>query len=157
MKIILKSILVMAACSAITACQNTVNTVENADKSATPNVIRDSRFVTDGWLRDRLVLRSVKTATADSGHLMVEVAATNVRTGALAQTWSSLTGDVPYTVDYKFDWQDANGMTVDTQLSIWQSKQIKPGETVYFKSIAPTTKCKDFILNLKEHNLRRKK
>ena len=148
---ILKSLPVMAACLILSACQNTVNTVENADKSATPNVIRDNRFVTDGWLRDRLALRSVKTATAESGLLVVEVTATNVRTGALAQTWSSLTGDVPYTVDYKFVWQDANGMAVDTPLSIWQSKQIKPGETVFFKSTAPTPQCKDFILNLKEH------
>lgn len=151
MKFILKSASLMAACLAFSACQNTVNTIENADKSATPNVIRDNRFVTDGWLRDRLALRSVKTATSDSGHLMVEVAATNVRTGALAQTWSGITGEVPYTVDYKFVWQDANGMTVETPLSIWQSRQIKPGETVYFKSVAPTPRCKDFILNLKEH------
>lgn len=151
MKTVIRSFFALAVCLALSACQNTVNTVENADKSATPNVIRDARFVTDGWLRDRLVLRSVKTATADSGHLMVEVAATNVRTGALAQAWSSMTGDVPYTVDYKFDWQDANGMTVDTALSIWRSKQIKPGETVYFKTVAPTAQCKDFILNLKEH------
>ena len=151
MKSFLQTLPVMAVCLLLSACQNTVNTVENADKSATPNVIRDNRFVTDGWLRDRLVLRSVKTATADSGLLMVEVTATNVRTGALAQMWSSMTGDVPYTVDYKFVWQDANGMAVDTQLSIWQSRQIKPGETVYFKSIAPTPQCKDFILNLKEH------
>ena len=151
MQTILKTVSAVAVCLAFTACQNTVNTVENADKSATPNVIRDARFVTDGWLRDRLQLRSVKTATADSGHLVVEVAATNVRTGALAQTWSSMTGDVPYVVDYKFDWQDQNGMTVSTTLSIWQSKRIKPGETVYFKSVAPTIQCKDFILNLKEH------
>ena len=151
MKTIIKSVTVIAVCLAMSACQNSVNTVENADKSAQPNVIRDARFVTDGWLRDRLALRSVKTATAASGHLMVEVAATNVRTGALAQTWSSMTGEVPYTVDYNFDWQDENGMTVETSLSIWQSRQIKPGETVYFKSVAPTAQCKDFILNIKEH------
>jgi len=151
MRSILKPISAAAACLVIAACQNTVNTVENADKNATPNVIRDQRFVTDGWLRDRLALRSVRTATTDGGLLVVEVTATNVRTGALAQTWSSMTGDVPYTVDYKFVWQDANGITVDTQLSIWQSRQIKPGETVYFKSVAPSPRCKDFILNLKEH------
>ena len=150
-KTIFNTLSFLVVCIALSGCQNTVNTVENADKNATPNVIRDARFVTDGWLRDRLVLRSVKTATAPSGHLIVEVAATNVRTGALAQTWSSLTGEVPYTVDYKFDWQDANGITVDTSLSAWQSRQIKPGETVYFKSVAPTAECKDFILNLKEH------
>lgn len=151
MKPFFKTLPLIAACLAFSACQNTVNTVENADKNATPNIVRDNRFVTDGWLRDRLALRSVKTAVSASGHLMVEVAATNVRTGALAQTWSSITGDVPYTVDYKFDWQDANGMTVSSSLSIWQSRQIKPGETVYFKSVAPTPECKDFILNLKEH------
>ena len=151
MKTFFKPVSVLAACLALSACQNTVNTIENADKSATPNVVHDARFVTDGWLRDRLVLRFVKTATAASGHLAVEVAATNVRTGALAQTWSSITGDVPYTVDYKFDWQDENGMTVDSGLSIWQARQIKPGETVYFKSVAPTPQCKDFILNIKEH------
>ena len=152
MKNILKPLSIATVCLAAAACQNTVNTVENADKSATPNVIRDARFVTDGWLRDRLQLRSVKTAISASGHLMVEVAATNVRTGPLAQTWSSITRDNPYTVDYKFDWQDENGMTVDTSLSIWQSRQIKPGETVYFKTVAPTPRCKDFILNVKEHN-----
>jgi uncharacterized protein YcfL len=152
MKFLSKAISAAAVCLALSACQNTVNTVENADKSATPNVIRDARFVTDGWLRDRLQLRSVKTAISASGHLMVEVAATNVRTGPLAQTWSGLTGENPYTVDYKFDWQDENGITVDTNLSIWQSRQIKPGETVYFKTVAPTPRCKDFILNIKEHN-----
>ena len=151
MKNILKPFSIAAVCLAVSACQNTVNTVENADKNATPNVIRDTRFVTDGWLRDRLALRSVKTAVSPTGLLVVEVTATNVRTGALAQTWSSITGDVPYSVDYKFVWQDANGITVDTPLSIWQVKQIKPGETVFFKSTAPTPECKDFILYLKEH------
>jgi uncharacterized protein YcfL len=151
MKISLKLLSALTVCAVLSACQNTVNTVENTDKSGTPNVIRDTRFVTDGWLRDRLVLRSVKTAVSPTGHLVVEVTATNVRTGALAQTWSGITGDNPYTVDYKFVWQDANGMTVDTQLSIWQTKTIKPGETVFFKSTAPTPQCKDFILNLKEH------
>ena len=151
MKTFFKLISALAGCLVLSACQNTVNTVENADKSATPNEIRDSRFVTDGWLRDRLALRSVRTATAPSGHLVVEVAATNVRTGALAQAWSSMTGDVPYTVDYKFSWQDANGMSVDADRSVWLSKRIKPGETVYFKSVAPTAQCKDFTLSLKEH------
>ena len=105
MKNILKPLSIAAVCLVVAACQNTVNTVENADKSATPNVIRDARFVTDGWLRDRLALRSVKTAVSPTGLLVVEVTATNVRTSAFAQTWSGMTGDVPYTVDYKFVWQ----------------------------------------------------
>jgi len=151
MKHLLQLVSALAACWALSACQDTVNTIENTDKSATPNTIRDTRFVTDGWLRDRLALRYVRTAVASSGHLVVEVAAVNVRTGAAAQIWSGMTGEVPYPVDYKFVWQDANGMTVDTPLSIWQTREIKPGETVFFKAVAPTIDCKDFILNLKEH------
>ena len=146
-----KFVLAIAACLALTACQDTVNTVENTDKYATPNDVHDTRFVTDGFLKDRLALRYVRTAVTPSGHMMVEVAATNVRTGVLAQAWSGVTGEVPYTVAYKFIWQDANGITVDSPLSIWQSKQIKPGETAFFKAVAPNPDCKDFILNIKEY------
>ena len=141
---IIKAVFALTVCGFLAACQNSVNTIENTDKSATPNDIRDSRFVTDGWLSERLALRYVRTAVAPSGFLTVEVAATNVRTGV----WS---GNSPYSVDYKFVWQDANGMTVDTPLSIWKTVKVKPGETVYFKTVAPTRQCKDFILNLKEH------
>ena len=44
----------------LAGCQASVNTLENADKHATPNLVNDVRFVTDGFLRDRLVLQSVK-------------------------------------------------------------------------------------------------
>ena len=37
-----------------TGCQNTVNRVENADKTMTPNVVNDKRFVTAViWTRSR--------------------------------------------------------------------------------------------------------
>ncbi len=131
-------------------CQNTVNTVENADKSAASTTIKDKRFVTDGFLRNRLLLRSVHLAPGASGNMVVEVAATNVRTGFFSELWSSLTGENPYPVDYKFTWQNAAGMTVETPLSAWRTVQVIPGETVYFKSVAPTPECRDFILNVKE-------
>ncbi len=136
---------------ALTAgCQNTVNTVENEEKGATPNRIVDKRYVTDGFLRNRLVLRYVNMSPAASGNKMVQVAAANVRTGIFAQAWSGLTGENPYSIDYKFTWQDENGMTVDTPLEVWRTVKVHPGETVYFKSVAPNERCQDFILNIKE-------
>lgn len=131
-------------------CQNTVNTVENAEKSATPNPVADKRYITDGFLKDRLILRSVNMSPAASGNMMVQVSATNVRTGVLSQAWSGITGDNPYPIDYKFTWQDENGMTVETPLVGWRTITIHPGETVQFKAIAPDKRCKDFILNIKE-------
>ena len=84
-------------------CQNTVNTVENADKTMTPNTINDARFVTDGFLKDRLALRRVNVSRTPDGFMRVQLEATNVRTGAFAQAWSGLKGDNPYKVLYKFD------------------------------------------------------
>lgn len=133
-------------------CQNTVNTVENTDKTMTPNTINDTRFVTDGFLKDRLALKKVDISTTTDGFMRVQLEAVNVRTGGFAQVWSGLTGDNPYDVDYKFDWFDQRGMQVKTIMSNWKSIRIVPGETVYIQGIAPTDKCRDFKISLKEAN-----
>ena len=133
-------------------CQNTVNTVENADKTMTPNTITDARFVTDGFLKDRLALKSVNVSKTTDGFRRVQLEAVNVRTGAFAQTWSGLKGDAPYTVMYKFDWFDENGMHVKSILSDWRKASVIPGEVVFFQGIAPTTSCKDFRISIKEAN-----
>ena len=130
-------------------CQDTVNTIENEPQEPVSN-IRDVRVVTDKFLRDRLIIRSVRMATAASGNQVAEVAATNARTGVFSQAWSGITGENPYTVAYKFVWMDEAGMAVETNLSVWRTIQIKPGETVFFKSVAPNARCRDFLLNLKE-------
>ena len=78
-----------------TGCQNTVNTVENTDKTMTPNTITDTRFVTDGFLKDRLALKSVNVSQTQDGFMRGQLEAVNVRTGAFAQAWSGLKGDNP--------------------------------------------------------------
>ena len=141
-----------AALALIAGCQNTVNTVENTDKSAEANEIRDTRVITDRFLRDRLELRSVRTGRTEAGLLRVEVSAVNARTGAFSQFWSWMTGENPYPVDYRFTWQDAQGLTVETPLSIWRTVTVYPGEIVNFQSVAPTPACQDFVLEIKETN-----
>lgn len=136
---------------ALTACQNTVNTTENAEKQAKPNLVNDSRFVTDSFLKNRLEWKSVKTATTPSGNMVVEVTALNTRTGFFPELWSWMRHSNPYPIQYKFTWQNANGMTVDSPISnVWQTVRVKPGETVSFRSVAPTKDCKDFVLSVKE-------
>ena len=51
---------IAAALALAAGCINSVNTTENADKNMTPTHIADARFVTDGFLRDRLALRNVR-------------------------------------------------------------------------------------------------
>ncbi len=131
---------------AAAGCMNTVNTTENADKSMTPTHVADARFVTDGFLRDRLALRNVRLSPAPGGLQQVQVEATSLRVGF----WDHVAGPEKYHIRYKFTWFDVNGMAVETVLSDWQDKWIFPGETVQFQSVAPSPACKDFRLNLME-------
>lgn len=144
----------LCGCAALLAlamgCQDTVNTVENADKTMTPNTIADTRFVTDGFLRDRLALKRLDVATTPDGFMRVQLEAVNVRTGGWAQMWSGFTGENPYRIRYKFSWFTQDGMAVTTVLSDWQDATVIPGETVYLQSVAPTKECKDFKISLKE-------
>ena len=135
-----------AAMAAAAGCISSVNTTENADKNMTPTHIADTRFVTDGFLRDRLALRNVRFSPAPGGLQQVQVEATSLRVGF----WDQAFGPDRYHVRYKFTWFDNSGMAVETVLSDWQDKWIMPGETVQFQSVAPTPACKDFRLNLME-------
>ncbi len=137
---------------ALTGCQNTVNTVENADKTMTPNTVNDARFITDGFLKDRLALKSVNVSKTQDGFMRVQLEAVNIRTGAFAQAWSGITGENPYKIRYKFSWFNQDGMAVNTVLSSWQTATVVPGETVYLQSVAPSKDCHDFKISLKEAN-----
>ena len=134
----------------LTGCQDTVNSIEAQDKTMKMNMVQDSRYVTDSFLKDRLRLVGVNTSETAEGLMRVQLTAVNVRTGVLAQAWSSLNNDNPYRIQYKFTWFDLNGMAVDSIFSTWQERRIIPGETVQFQSVAPRKDCKDFRIELKE-------
>ena len=133
-----------AAAMMLAACQNTVNTVENADKTMTPNTIADARFVTDGFLKDRLGLQSVTMGRTADGFKRVQLEVVNLRTGVLSQAWSGITGENPYKIRYRFTWFDEDGMAVNnTVLADWRDATIIPGETLFLQSVAPTKNCSD--------------
>ena len=142
-----------AAAMMLAACQDTVNTVENADKTMTPNTIADARFVTDGFLKDRLGLQSVTMGKTADGFNRVQLEVINLRTGVLSQAWSGITGENPYKIRYRFTWFDEDGMAVNnTVLADWRDATIIPGETLFLQSVAPTKNCSDFKISLKEAN-----
>ena len=131
-------------------CQNTVNRVENADRTMTPTVINDRRFVTDGYLADRLKLTGISTATTKDGLLRVQVMVLNSRVGFFSQMWSGMTGENPYRIKYRFTWFDRNGMAMDSIVSTWKEMTIVPGDQMAIQSVAPNCDCKDFSLSVKE-------
>lgn len=131
-------------------CQNTVNRVENAERSMVQNVIHDKRFITDGFLEDRLLLTGVNTAETPDGFLRVQLTAVNARVGFFPEMWSSITGENPYKIQYRFTWFDRNGMAMDSILSTWQEMTVIPGEEVQIQSVAPSRDCRDFTVSLRE-------
>lgn len=131
-------------------CQNTVNTVENADKNMTPAILQDTRIITDKALRDRLAIRNLTVARTPAGQMRAQLEVTNVRTGIFAQLWSSLTGENPYPFRYKFVWFMQDGMAAGTVLSDWQDAVAAPGETLYLQSVAPDKNCADVKISIRE-------
>ena len=140
-----------AAVMMLAACQNSVNTVENADKNMTPNTISDSRFVTDGFLKRRLALQSLTTGRTADGFMRAQLEVVNVRTGVFSEAWSDITGENPYKIRYRFTWFTEDGMAVNnTVLADWQDATIIPGETLFLQSVAPYKNCNDFKISLRE-------
>ena len=100
------------------------------------NIVHDTRFHTDSFLKNRLALQSINTGRTQDGFMRAQLEAVNVRTGFFSELWSGLTGENPYKIRYKFVWFDRDGMAVNTTLlSDWQTAFVKPGETLYLQSV----------------------
>jgi uncharacterized protein YcfL len=122
---------------ALAGCHNSMNMVENAQKSGQRNLVADQRVITDMGLGNAVSLVGVNTAMTPGGFLKVQVELLN-RTRSLH----------PFT--YQFEWFDADGMQVNAGLSPVVADQIAGGESKFISAIAPTMACKDFRLKLQE-------
>lgn len=134
------------------ACQATVNTVDNKQKSMQREAVDVSNVSTDSFLEGRLTIVRVDKSEQNDGLLKVQVTVINNRTGFWAQLGSWFMGDNPYQVAYRFTWLDKDGMEVETAASTWLPKTIIPGDTVRFKAISPNPRCKDFSLAIREND-----
>jgi len=135
----------------LTACQSTVNTVENKEKTMKPSAVDTSKISTDSFLRRRLKFTSVNKVEQPDGLLRIQVAAKNTRSGILDQISTWFMGDNPYQIEYRFTWLDKNGMEVKTATSTWIPVSVIPGDTVRIGSVAPNPACKDFLLSVREN------
>lgn len=133
-----------------TACQNTVNTIENTNKEMAPNVIQDSRFITDGFLSDRLGVRQVILNDNEAGLKVAQIQVVNLRTGVFSQALTGMTSENPYPVAYRFTWFDRDGIVVRNINNNWKRIKIHPGEITYITEVAPSVHCADFQISLKE-------
>ena len=134
----------------LAGCQDTINTVENRDLAMTPSAVDTRAFNTDSFCRDRLALVSTRSTVTPGGVMMVQAQIRSERYGFWSELWSGMTGTNPYHVLYRFDWMDENGMAVSTAANAWQTAIFAPGETKFLQGVAPNSRCRDFILSVRE-------
>jgi uncharacterized protein YcfL len=126
----------IAAVLAAAGCHtNTVNSVENAQKSGQRYMIPDQRVVTDMSLNHKVSVVGVNTAMTAGNVLKVQV--------ELLNESRKLTRFA-----YTFEWFDAKGMQINNVTSATIADQIEGRESKFISGVAPTPACTDFRLKL---------
>lgn len=149
-KQILSATSAMLTALVLASCQDTVNTIENRDPAMAPTAVDIRAFNTDSFCRDRLSLISMRRAMTPGGVMMAQAQVRSERYGFWSELWSSMTDSNPYHVLYRFEWMDENGMAVSTAANAWQTAIFAPGETKFLQGVAPNSRCRDFILSVRE-------
>ena len=114
---------------------NTVNSVENAQKSGQRYMIPDQRVVTDMSLNHKVSVVGVNTAMTPGNVLKVQVELLNE--GRKLQRFA-----------YTFEWFDANGMQINNVATATIADQIEGRESKFISAVAPNPACTDFRLKL---------
>ena len=112
-----------------------VNTVENENKTFKKTYIPDKRVIIDPNFDRTFEIYALNQSTTADGFLKIQLEIKNKSTRHKV-------------LDYQFVWFDLEGMKVDTPVSIEKRARVKPGDVAYVQTVAPSSKIKDFKVNL---------
>ena len=121
----------------LTGCATNVNTYERADAQATPNYVADKRVITDNTLAGTFRVVAINQATVSGNLLKVQATVENLKNKLR-------------TLNYKFEWVDANGMAVDSPNETWKAILLQGRETQTISTVAITPQAVDFRLKFRE-------
>ena len=134
---ILSALLLTAGCASQPPYVPSVNTVSNAESSASIKRVMDRRVETDPYLSQVLCMTEVRESTTNDGYKRIQIFLKN------------LSGNT-FWVTYRFNWYDDNGVEVEnTDNELWKRKIIAAGDDVTLTTVAPRKNCHDFKLRMK--------
>ena len=116
---------------AITGCETSVNSVENARKTGQRQMVPDQRAVTDTSLAGTVSIVGVNSVMTPGGFLKVQIELLN-------------NSRSPQPFSYHFEWFDASGMQLNSLTAAEFPDVIQGGEDKFISSVAPTPECRDF-------------
>lgn len=112
-----------------------VNTLENASKSATMTILQDTRVDTDPAFADNFGVVRINSAENAAGLLRVQLEMENFTHKRLQ-------------ANALLEWYDASAMRIDAATGGWQQYVFEPRESRSILFTAPTREARDFRLKL---------
>jgi uncharacterized protein YcfL len=130
-------LMLLVGCATEVPYEPSVNTISNANVSANIKRVADRRVETDQYLSQLLCLTEIRESQTNDGYKRIQIFLKN------------LSGST-YTIMYRFNWYDDNGVEVENpDNEMWIRKIIVAGDDLTLTSVAPRQNCKDFKLRLK--------
>ena len=123
----------------LAAACNTMNTVVPASAGGAPGQPGFQQVVSNGWLNSKSNVTDVREDIVNGDQKRVQV--TVYSDQLTTQNFS-----------YHFEWFTATGMRVQSATQAWQSRQIKPKESVTLQSVAPSPDATQWQLKILDTN-----
>ncbi len=118
-------------------CASNVNTYERAESQAAPNYVADKRIITDNTLAGTFRVVSINQATVSGNLLKIQATVENLKNSYR-------------TLNYKFEWVDVDGMSIDSPNETWKTLSLQGRESGTISSVAINPRAVDFRLKFRE-------
>lgn len=121
----------------LSGCATNVNTYERAESQASPNYVGDKRVITDNTLAGTFRVVSLNQAPVSGNLLKVQATVENLKNSYR-------------TLNYKFEWVDVDGMSIDSPNETWKTLSLQGRETGTISTVSINPRAVDFRLKLRE-------
>lgn len=121
----------------LSGCATNVNTYERAESQASPNHVGDKRVITDNTLAGTFRVVSLNQAPVSGNLLKVQATVENLKNSYR-------------TLNYKFEWVDVDGMSIDSPNETWKTLSLQGRETGTISTVSINPRAVDFRLKLRE-------
>ncbi len=118
-------------------CASNVNTYQRAESQASPNYVADQRVITDSTLAGTIRVVSINQATVSGNLLKIQATIENLKNSQRR-------------VNYKFEWVDVDGMSIDSPNEVWKSVLLQGRETQTISTVSINPRAVDFRLKFRE-------
>ena len=121
----------------LTGCHNSINSTVRATGKAQPSYVQHKNIQTDSSLSKKVHILNVAEDLVSGNILRLQATVQNSRKKSI-------------TLNYIFEWYDANGIIIPSTIKQWKSIHLRGAESRPVVGIAPSPNAVDFVLKIAE-------